>query len=105
MLTIAGASTLIFSQNFILKYFRQNIFKFPKICKFGTPFAKYPINARNRAEFVNFRLLPGIKQSATVLCKSVKFKTANLEYFLQIKQIKDKALKAKVMTKRKRFAD
>ena len=69
------------------------------------PFAEYPRNARNRAEFVNFRRSPGIKQSATVLCKSVKFKTANLEYFLQIKQIKDKALKAKVMTKRKRFAD
>lgn len=73
----------ILAANINLKHFRQNICKFPKICKFGTPFAKYPINARNRAEFVNFRLLPGIKQSATVLCKSVKFKIANLEYILQ----------------------
>ena len=67
LLTIVGASTLIFFQNFILKHFSQNIFKFSKICKFGMPFAEYPINARNLAEFVNFRLLPGIKQSATVL--------------------------------------
>ena len=61
LLTIAGASTLIFSQNFILKYFRKNIFNFSQICKFGTPFAKQLRNARNRAEFVNFRRSPGIK--------------------------------------------
>lgn len=55
LLTIVGASTLIFFQNFILKHFSQNIFKFSKICKFGMPFARYPRNAKNSAEFVNFR--------------------------------------------------